>query len=609
MVSVSSPLNWRVPKKPKKNLRFRRKILRRAAEDVRFADALYQACATDPLFFINVFGWTYDPRAEPFPKLPFVLYEFQEDALLKVIGAIGKRDLLVEKSRDMGASWIMISAVVWMWLFRPMQSFLLVSRVEKYVDDSGNPKSLFWKIDFLIDNLPSWLKPQGYTKGEHRTKMHIENPENGSVIDGESTNKDVARGDRRTAIILDEFAAVELGHKVLSATRDATNCRIFNSTPAGTNNAFYDMRQQYAGTDKILRFHWSEHPNKSKGLYTTDEDGNLKILDVAGFPENYIPILDGKLRSPWYDNECSRCASPQEVAQELDIDYLGSGHQYFSPEKVTEAIRSHARAPILVGDLDYDIQTAAPTEFREAPEGRLKLWFFLDRDGNPPPDFKIVLGIDISAGTGASNSAIVGWNAVTMEKVLEYKNPFIRPEALAYQAVAIGKWLSNAYMIWERNGPGRQFGSRVMELHYGNVYCKRRIEAYSKEVSDVPGWDSTKETKAILLGAYRSTVENGAAVNRSKEALEECLEYIFAPNGKIEHSRAADKLDPSGASENHGDCVIADALAVMGIEERKHTPAAKKEKEAPVGSLAWRHKQKADLEKLSNRELSEAWRA
>ena len=574
-------------------------------EDVGFADAMREACRLDPLLFINVFGWTYDPRAEPFPKLPFVLYEFQETAILDIIRAVNRHDILAEKSRDMGASWIIVSAITWLWLFRPMQSFLFVSRSEALVDDSGNPKSLFWKFDFLLNNLPPWLRPQGYNSNEHRKQLHAENPENGSVIDGESTNKDVARGDRRTAIVLDEFAAVEVnGHRTLASTRDATKCRIFNSTPKGTNNAFYDIRQ--TGIER-LRLHWSVHPEKSRGLYTTDENGNLKVLDPEGYPENYHPILDGKVRSPWYDEECKRCANPQEIAQELDIDYLGSGSQYFTPEKIQEAIRKHARPPITVGELDYDTQTAEPTEFRENPEGRLELWFYLDKDGKPPLDRKIVLGVDISAGTGASNSVIVGYDAVTREKVLQYRNPFIRPEALAYQAVAIALWLGKAFLIWERNGPGRQFGSRVMDLHYGNVYCKRRIEAYSKEVSDVPGWDSTPDSKKVLLGSYREAVERDQVSNRSKEALEECLEYIFTPSGAVEHSRSLSKLDPSGAKANHGDTVIADALCVMGMDERKNSPEAKR-REIPVGSLMWRRKEREKRNKKSNRELDESWR-
>ena len=602
-MKVSSPFNSHVPKDIVANLRWRRAVYQRVIDDPEYANVIREACAKDPLFFINGFGWTYDPRRQPSPKLPFILYPFQEGAILDIISAISDHDLLVEKSRDMGASWLCIAATEWCWQFRTGQSFLFVSRVEEYVDKAGNPKALMWKFDYLLDNLPSWLRPVGYDARVHRCKMHIENPENGSVVDGESTTGNVARGDRRTAILLDEFAAVDQGQRVLSSTRDATNCRLFNSTPAGTNSAFYEIRQ--TGIRK-LRLHWSSHPVKSIGLYTTDDNGLLKVLDPIGYPAGYESILDSKLRSPWYDNECKRAASTQEIAQELDIDYLGSGYQYFNAVSINEAIRKYARPPILIGNLEYDETTAEPIRFREDQKGHLRLWFLLDKDGNPPKDHKSVLGSDVSAGTGASNSCSVGWDFVTCEKMCEYVNPHIRPEAFSKQSIAIARWLGNAYMIWEANGPGRQFGSRVLELGYGNIYLRKNDESITGKVSDIPGWASTRETKAVLMGSYRSAVEKGEAVNRSKEALEETLEYIFGPDGSIVHSRAANKTDPSGAGSNHGDRAMADALAWKGITERASKPK-QDTPEIPIGCLAWRNQRRNEAKQSQNRELDKSW--
>jgi len=597
-VKVSARFNERIPKDLRANLAWRRKVHERVAEDPDYAQVMVDACAQDPLFFLNGFGYTYDPRRKPFSKLPFILYPFQEEALLEIISAIGDHDLYIEKSRDTGASWLNISAMTWAWQFKRGMSFLWGSRVEDYVDKPGNSKALFWKFDFLFNNLPTWLRPVGWQPSKHRLRMHVENPETGSLIDGESTTENFARGDRRTAILLDEFAAVEIGHCILSATRDVTDCRLFNSTPRGTNNAFYDIRQTRI---KKLRLHWSDHPIKASGLYTTGEDGTLKVLDKYGYPDGYEPILDGKLRSPWYDLQCERAAGLQEIAQELDIDYLGSGYQYFKPDAVQEAIRKYARPPVLVGDLDYDSKTGEPTTFRENPNGKLRLWFFLDKDGKPPLGHKYSLGNDVSAGTGASNSCSAGWDNTTHEKVLEYVDPYIRPEEYARQAVALGRWLGGAFMLWESGGPGRQFGSRVTELGYTNIYYRRLTEKISKKVTDIPGYATTRESKLALVGAYRAQIENGVAVNRSREALEECLEYIFLPDGSVAHSRSTSKTDPSGARSNHGDRVIADALACLGIAERARRPVRDRP-EVPYGSLAWRNQARDAAKRDSERD-------
>jgi hypothetical protein len=579
-----------VSKDLKENLRWRSGVMQKVIDDPGCAEYFRDACSRDPLFFMNGFSWTFNPKEHPeCPKQPFILYPIQEEALISLLESIGEHDALIEKSRDMGASWLCVSALAWCWMNYDGFSGLFVSSKEELVDKPGNPKTLFLKFDYLFSNLPVWLRPKGYDENKCRTHMHAENPENGAVIDGEATTGNVARGDRRTAILLDEFAAVEQGHRVLSSTRDATNCRLFNSTPNGVNNAFYDIRQ--TGIRRV-RLHWSMHPVKARGLYCTATNGGLKVINPEGYPEDYHPILDDKIRSPWYDEQCKRAANSQEIAQELDIDYLGSGYQYFNSSAIESAIRKHARPPMLVGELEYDDTTGEPIRFVADNGGHLRLWCLLDGKDQPPREHKYSCGSDVSAGTGASNSCLAGYDQTTCSKVFEYANNHIRPEQFAKQTVAICRWFGNPYLIWESGGPGRQFGSRVVELGYGNIYMRRREEAISGKQSDIPGIVTTKEIKLILLGDYRAAVEKGDCINYSKEAMQETLEYIFAPDGGVEHSRGCSRLDPSGAKANHGDRVIADSLAWHGIRERSRIKPSEEKPEIPVGCLAWRNQQR-----------------
>ena len=216
-----SPFYHLVPKDPIENIAFRRKVIAWGSASKENAHTLWLMCARDLLFYVNTFVWTYDPRIENSPAVPFITYGFQDEALLAIDSAIGHHDLLIEKSRDMGASWMLLLVFEWRWHFKQLQSFLLVSRKEDLVDKSGDPKSLFWKIDFILQHQPRWMLPN-YT----RQKLHLHNEDRGCTIDGESTTGDVARGDRRTAIGLDEFASFEDGYAAEAATGDATNCRI-----------------------------------------------------------------------------------------------------------------------------------------------------------------------------------------------------------------------------------------------------------------------------------------------------------------------------------------------------------------------------------------------
>lgn len=542
-------------------------MLALARKDVTHRSSLRKMCSEDLLFYINAFCWTYDPRLEN-PMVPFLTYEFQDETLLDLNDAVGKRDICIKKSRDMGASWMLCALFEWRWHFKHGQSFLLVSRNEDYVDKPGNSKSLFWKIDYLIRNQPGWLLPR-YT----RTALRLTNEENGSAIDGESTTGDVARGDRRTAIGMDEFAAfdVDAGYKALASTRDATKSRIFNSTPDGVGNAFYDVAHSDAVKQVVL--HWTKHPVKAQGLY------------IGG---------DGKPKSPWYDAECKRCIHPQEIAQELDIDFQGSDFQFFDPKEIDRLVMQCCRPPSFVGDLNFDPATSQPKSFVQRPGGPLRLWCGVDASGQVAHDRGYVIGADISAGTGSSNSVLSIADRNTGEKVGELVTPNLRPDELARYAVALCKWFhdaegNGAFIIWEAPGPGRNFGDVVIELGYRHVYWKTKEESIARNTVPVPGWWPVKDAKRAVFGDYRRALLDGRFINRSREAMSELREIVYTANGSIEHSKATRTIDPSGARDNHGDRPTADALCCYALARR--APAiALREDIVPEGSILARRK-------------------
>lgn len=565
-----------VPKEIEANLAFRRELIAFGNKGAREKSALLAMCAEDVLFYVNAFCWTYDPRLKV-STVPFITYPYQDESILKVNESIATgEDLLIAKSRDMGASWLILTAFQHRWRFMHGQSFLVVSRNEDYVDKAGNPKSLFWKFDFLHKNMPGWMLPN-----LTRTRLRLSNDDNGSSIDGESTTGDVARGDRRTAIMLDEFAAFESndGYRALSATRDATRCRIFNSTPNGSANAFYDLAQK--PDIKQIRMHWSQHPVKADGLYTD---------------------AHGKARSPWYDKECLRCANATEIAQELDIDFAGSDYLFFDAGMIDRLVA--ACTPAMVrGELTFDPQTLEPVDFVESGNGRLKLWMRPALGMRLPDDRNYAMGIDIATGTGSSNSAISIGDCLTGEKVAEYVNPKIRPDELGRLAVALGKWFKGmgreAYMVWEAPGPGRNFGDVVIKSGYRNVYYRKNELVVNAKAGTVPGWWPTKDEKRSLYGEYRRALNEGEFMNRSAESLRECKEIVYTDGGWVIHGRSLATPDPSGARENHGDRPTADALCWKGMRGKGQQKVVADATQ--VGTLAWRRLQ-AQQRKLKHAE-------
>lgn len=248
------------------------------------------------IFFIENFGFTFDPRPQANPNhLPFILYPYQKEAIRWMIDHIDNgRDGFIEKSRDMGISWVVFVWIpIWYWLFRDGVNILLGSYKEALVDNRTKD-SLFGMIDYSIDSLPTWILPKHFNKDKHRTHMKLINPVTNNLIAGDTMNPDFARGTRKTVVLFDELGSWDYAADAWGAAGDSTSCRIANSTPKGRN--FYAMLRE-SGID-VATFHWSLHPLKDK---------------------------------IWYEFEKQR-RTEEEVAQELDISYNKSQEGRVYPE-------------------------------------------------------------------------------------------------------------------------------------------------------------------------------------------------------------------------------------------------------------------------------------
>jgi hypothetical protein len=595
-----------VPKDPIENIEWRKFLIEQASADKEFAADLWVACSRDLLFWINSFCFTLDPRRIDCPSIPFITWDTQDEVLLEIEHAIGRHDLWIEKSRDQGVTWDVLTVYTWHFIFHDQNHFMCASRKEELVDDKDNPNCLFSKIDFILNHLPGWMRPE-----ITRQSMKFINSENGSTITGESTNADLGRGGRQKSVFCDEFPAVPNAAQVLGATGAVCKGRIFVGTHKGTGTVFYKHIRQPG--KRVLRVHWTTHPLQKRGLYRS-VDGRIEIIDKDfrgkvliedkeyRFPEEYPFVADGKVRSPYYDNECCKLGQNKVlIAQEMDIDPAGSAYQFFDAG-VLDGVLAIARSkrPCHVGDLMVDWQTGEPIDFKEDKNGSLRLWLPLDHNGKLPPQ-EYVLGIDIAQGLSgdmSSNSVISIGSRQTREKIGEYATCRVTPEELAYMAYGLAHWMAYeevpAKIIWEHNGPGKLFWKSLSQLGHTNIYRRKNIDKATQVETDMPGWWSGKGSKETLLSQLRLAYKRGDFLNPSTEAVEECYQYQQLENGSVVHASSANSEDPTGANENHGDRVIADALL---WDQIKGKPASKEEapKEAPMGCLAWRREMRKQL--------------
>ena len=255
-----------------------RQILRlRKDSDMRHKVMAFYA--NNPVQWINDYAITYNPRnSGDMPKLmPFVLFDKQVEFIEFLMACLADKESgLVEKARDMGATWLCCAFSVWLFLFMPYSAVGWGSRKESLVDKIGDPDSIFQKMRMILAKLPDWMLPAGFSIEQHATYMKIVNPVNGATITGE-TGDNIGRGGRKLIYFKDESAHYERPELIEAALGDNTDVQIDISSVKGTASVFYRRRQAgeiwfkgkniEKGKTRVFILDWRDNPFKTQEWY------------------------------------------------------------------------------------------------------------------------------------------------------------------------------------------------------------------------------------------------------------------------------------------------------------------------------------------------------
>ena len=619
-----------------------------------------ELCLLKPQIAFKSILWTFDPRQKPgYRNLPFITRPAQDEAIDAIKDAIDNgHDLLIDKSRDEGATELIVKMFGLYWLLVPDVKFLMGSRKEEFVDKAGNHKCLFAKLVYGIENLPECLKPD-----REKTHMCYQNLNNGATITGESTNENFGAGDRQTAVLVDEHGRMDvtIARAIVENLPDTTDCAIFNSTH------FYGSGHPYAkllkdglrtGHPQVIVLPWEKNPEKNKGIYRSPDLNIIEIKDINYYRKEYpscfdkieamkpfklsefeVELLskgqspkitfiadggegnDGGWRSLWYDKECARRRNDRRaIAQNIDRSPIGAGDTFFDGQ-VCKRIRSeHIRVPDYEGEIEYRFDKDGKLRncyYRDkAGKKRFSWWGKLTNEGGklrPNQGHNYIVACDISLGMGASNSVASVYDVNAHEKVGTFVCPNTPPESFADQAVAICKWVGGltrrAYLIWENNGPGGSFDRRVRWHGYGFVHTNTNERISFRPRGKENGWHSSKDAKYDLLLELRIALNEGLKTKHQHKALiihdertvGEYEDYIFYENGEVGLSECMD--EDSGARSAHGDRVIPDGLFVLALSDQPKA-ALKEVSRVHPGSFAWRRQKYTS----SKRKKKQMWR-
>lgn len=274
--------------------RARGERLKHLRDDPTLLAAVRAHYRANPWQLITDYGCTADPRNADvgLPTVtPFILFPRQVEWCRWVVESWQlRRPGITPKSRESGVSWLAVALSCALCTTRNGITIGFGSRLERYVDEIGSPKSLFWKARKFMELLPPEFRGS-FRLPFDAPKMRLIFRDTGSAITGDAGDQ-IGRGDRATIYFVDEGAHLEHPELVDAALSQTTNCRIDIGTPNGIGNPFYQKVRDWSAhyPDRVFRFHWRDDPRKDQA---------------------------------WYDKQLTELP-PVIIAQELDIDFAAS---------------------------------------------------------------------------------------------------------------------------------------------------------------------------------------------------------------------------------------------------------------------------------------------
>jgi phage terminase large subunit len=263
--------------------------------------------------FISDWAVTVDPRVASqgrSPVMPFLLFPRQREMVDWILERWQRSEPgVMDKSRDIGASWVAMALGCSLGLFHDDISVGVGSYVEDKIDRSGDPDCLFYKARMFLTYLPPEFRG-GWDVKKHSAHMRIQFPATGSSITGEAGDN-IGRGGRKSIYLVDEAAHLERPQLIDASLSANTDCRIDMSSVNGMANPFAEKR--HSGKIKVFSFHWRDDPRK-------DDD--------------------------WYAKKCDEL-DPIIVAQEIDLNYSASVEGVVIPSTwVQAAVDAHIKLGI-----------------------------------------------------------------------------------------------------------------------------------------------------------------------------------------------------------------------------------------------------------------------
>ena len=232
-------------------------------------------CAQDFWYWADQYAWIVDANAlDPEKRIiPFVGWPRQRELVEWLNAGLARgsihhgETLIAPKARKLGVSYTVMMWILHMWLFEGNFSALLGSKREEEVDQRGNQKALFQKIRTALYRLPAHIRPP-MKKGRDDKHRLLINPDNGSIIAGDTTSESFGQSDRKRVIFIDEAARIQpnIMASIMTASISVADLRLLVYNPGAKMHVTWQMHQgENRLPDRcIFEMGWRANPTRGE---------------------------------------------------------------------------------------------------------------------------------------------------------------------------------------------------------------------------------------------------------------------------------------------------------------------------------------------------------
>jgi hypothetical protein len=269
---------------------------KKANPDAEVYEVEYQAAVKNCRYFIENFVYI-ENRDEDSVEIPFTLWDCQKIALQ----AFRKERLIVFlKTRQVGASWLVIADTVWMCL-RPGRSVLFLSK------DDDAAKEMIRRIVFVMRHLPEWMvchvnekeKTSAILYDNIATQVTIYHPNaEPSIIKSFPSGEHAAASFTGNRLVLDEWAlqqnAEKMWESAFPTVNRPTGGQVIGISTIEFNTLFEKIvRDALAGRNKfkLIFWPWNVDPNRNREWY----EETVKTFGVEKTRRQYPASIDEAL--------------------------------------------------------------------------------------------------------------------------------------------------------------------------------------------------------------------------------------------------------------------------------------------------------------------------